>query len=252
MWWDAHSHLSFYSEQDLNRVFSEGALLGLTTWLQGGYDQRDWERQQQIYRQFPKQIRTAFGLHPWAVTALSPRQLELQWTRLTDLAPQAHLIGETGLDYFHSREPQQLVLQEDFFRRHLILAAELSKPLVLHIVQAHGPALTILRASGQAFSGLVHAFSGSPEVAAGYLRLGFLLSVGPGLLKKGSKQLKQTVATVDLKHLVIESDSPQNPEKPEVEVNWVPRVARAVGEIKGTAPEEVLAISRSNLERLGL
>ncbi|MCB0364675.1 MAG: TatD family hydrolase [Bdellovibrionaceae bacterium] len=252
MWWDAHSHLGFYSDSQLEQIFGQGRLLGLSTWVQGGYDSKDWRRQENLKQQFPNHFRTAYGLHPWALAEMDEETREQEWQTLKTMAPAAHLIGETGLDSYRTTDPETMAVQEEFFIRHLELATDLNKPVVLHMVRAHSQALKILDQHFNGNKGIVHAYSGSPDVAHQYTQRGFLISIGPGVLKKGYRQLKQTVEKLDPKHMVVESDSPHDPENPELEVDLVLRVAREIAVLKKMAPEQVLNQSQKNLLNLGL
>ena len=252
MWWDGHSHLSFFDDQQLQKLFGEGRLLGVGTWVQGGYDSKDWHRQLELAKTYPDQIRTCLGIHPWALLEMDEDQRRQAWKELHKLAPEAHLIGETGIDNFRDIEKEELEIQEYYFRQHLKLACELEKPVVLHIVRAHERSLKIIDTHPPGKGGIVHAYSSSPDLARQYTQRGFLISVGPGLLKKGYRLLKETVEEMALKNLVIETDSPQSPEEPQLEPDLLLRVARQVADLKKVTPEEVLDQSRENLLGLGL
>lgn len=191
MWWDAHSHMAFYSDNQLEQIFAQGRLMGLTTWVQGGYNPQDWRRQEGLKQRFPQQIRTAYGLHPWALAEMDEDTRNQAWDELQKMAPAAHLIGETGLDAYRSTDADLLAIEEEFLVRHLELAAEHKKPVVLHVVRAHSQSLKLLDQHLNGNRGIVHAFSSSPDVAHQYVQRGFLISIGPGLLKKATDNLNR-------------------------------------------------------------
>lgn len=113
------------------------------------------------------------GLHPWYVPA-APGWIERLRGRV--LASRAG-IGECGLDFAPGRPAR--AAQEAAFEAQLGLAIELDLPMSIHCVRAWGHLLGILRTTGIPAAGAaLHAFSGSPEVAAELARMGLRLGFG--------------------------------------------------------------------------
>lgn len=249
MFVDAHIHLSFIDDKHLPDFLNRGQKAGVNTWVQGGYDVEDWQRQKQLKAKFGG-IYSCFGIHPWKIIELEASELETQWKVFASMAPSADLIGETGLDSFTDAGRSKLDLQVEYFHRHLDLNLKLQKPLVLHVVQSHGQALQILKAKASQWCGLVHSFSGSTEIAKEYLKLGFLISIGPGILEPGYKKLKDTVANLEMESFVIESDSPQSPQDLNPDPEFLLRVAECVSQIKGLTPTEILQGSSQRMQSL--
>ncbi|MBK8200982.1 MAG: TatD family hydrolase [Bdellovibrionales bacterium] len=84
--------------------------------------------------------------------------------------------------------------------------------------------------------------------------MGFFISVGPNFLKNGFKQLKKAVMKIEMKHLVIESDSPRGrlepaPE-PELDLGGVTRVAQGIAKLNGLSMTEIPQRNQKNLETL--
>jgi TatD DNase family protein len=235
-------------------VIARARALGVTRFVMGGIEPTEWVKQREIEAQFPGQIFTAFGLHPWWVDQAfrdgAPERVthaldELTKTLQSGYRPQA--IGETGLDLGPRVDPASLPLQITAFRAQLALARKQGLPLVLHIVRAHEQALEILAEHGE-LRGLVHSFSGNSTVAERYRRLGLLISVGAGVTRNGFESLKKAVVRLPAESLVIESDSPD--QLPEPASVW--EVARAVAALMGrpeSAAQQILEQSRINLER---
>src|SRR5206468_5737263 len=104
----------------------------------------------------------ALAVHPTEVAGLTDEHyVELE--RLL-AGPKVVAVGETGLDYYWDRtEP---ALQQEHFRRHIELAKQVGKPLVIHDRQAHADVLRILDEEGAPPAGVIfHAFSGDAEMA---------------------------------------------------------------------------------------
>jgi len=232
---DAHCHLTRFK-----RLASLPVGWG---YVLGGIDPDDWAKQRELKRRFGPQIWTAFGLHPWWVAECTAEAYDEGLKQLEAQGPEADLLGETGLDSLRANPTRQ----KDAFERQVAWARDWKKPLVLHIVKTHLEALSVLGKHG-AFpaGGLVHAFNASAEVGREYIKLGFLLSVGPQVTRDGYRSLKEAIPVLPAESIVVETDAPdQTPE-----LAGLQAVARAVGALRKVSETAVLEQSRKNLERL--
>jgi TatD DNase family protein len=257
---DAHCHLADPRlAEGLDRRLEEARHVGIAGWVQGGVDPEDWKRQRALRARLGPSIVLAFGLHPWWVAKHTEAELDRGLLLLEAELTQASALGELGLDLFPRHcPPETLPLQKKAFERQLALAKDTGKPLVLHIVKAHGPALEILKAYGPfPAGGLIHAFGGSAEVAKGYLALGFHLSLGGSVTREGFQNLKKAVGSLPLDRLLLETDAPdQTPDLPGLsrealnEPRFLLGIAEAVARLRGLEKEELLDRSTENLKRL--
>ena len=255
---DAHCHLADPRfDQTRADVIARARVAGISFFLQGGVNQRDWERQLSLEQNFPHTLGLVFGLHPWHVAAASTRETDLdaEFPKLQSYATQALAIGEIGLDFSKKIPPDSYDRQIRYFQRQLELARDLGKPVVLHIVGAHPQALTELKQIRPASGGLVHAFTGSHEIAREYLQLGFHLSIGAAVTRHGYETLKRAITRLPDERIVIESDAPDQP-SPSVpagalnEPTSIFETAAAIAELRGTTPEQVLSQSAQSLKKL--
>lgn len=238
---DAHIHLSFLSEQKLKTYFHQAKKMNVHGFALGGYDQKDWLKQIEIKKINPN-IRTCFGLHPWAIEEKNETELKSEWNFLLSIALRADAIGETGVDRFRLQDKKVIEKQMHYFSRSLELASQLKKPLVLHVVQAHDMILKAIDESDQSY-GIVHSFSGSYEIAKEYVKRGYLISVGPRILGEGFKHLKETVERMNLETLLLESDDSIDPHD-------LYKVAEKVAEIKSCAMDRVLCETAANFDKV--
>lgn len=251
---DAHSHLAdariFSRAGDL---ISEAEKEGISFFMQGGVDPDDWYRQLDLLQAFPKKIGLCFGLHPYFVAAHEESICEKELDLLAQMIHQALALGETGLDFRPHIMKDSKLRQIHIFEQQLELAEIAQKPVVLHLVQAHDEALRVFDMFGlPRKKGLVHSFNGSWGQAKDFLQRGLLLSVGGPICRPDNQRLRQAVKEIPLESLLIETDSPDQP-PPQIKENhpvtlWL--VAKAVAEIKGLTPVEVMKISTSNFCRL--
>ena len=186
-------------------------------------------------------VHRAVGLHPWAVdalpdeAALGPALDALAAAAAAGPAPVA--IGETGLDLVRVRRGASLPRQQAAFRAQLGWARAAGLPVILHLVGDPQAALHILRADGlPAAGGVVHAFTGGPEIARQLLTLGLHLGIGGALTHAPTGRLARAVAAAPSHRLVVETDAPDQP------VAAVQAAARAAGRPARGAPADLPAV----------
>ena len=56
--------------------------------------------------------------------------------------------------------------------------------------------------------GVIHCFSGSPEIAKEFVKLGFKLGFGGVCTFKNAKKVVDTLKVIDAKDILLETDSP--------------------------------------------
>jgi TatD DNase family protein len=169
----------------------------------------------------------ALGIHPMCTPAASDGDLQ----RLDDELrrhrddPRLVAVGEIGLDFFvPGIDPAR---QEFFYRRQLELAHEHGLPVILHVRRSADRLLKQLRTIP--VRGIAHAFNGSDQQAAEFVRLGFKLGFGGAVTFERALQLRRLASSLPLDALVLETDSPDIPP------HWLYRTAerRAAGEPQG-------------------
>lgn len=130
------------------------------------------------------------GVHPWEAERV---------TELPDFAT-AEIIGETGIDRVCKVD---IEAQEQLFERHLKVAEELKKPIVLHVVKAFEEAMN--RLAKHNIEGVVfHGFIGSKEQASRAIERGYYLSFGERSLR--SSKTCQAMVQTPLERLFVETD----------------------------------------------
>jgi TatD DNase family protein len=245
-WFDSHIHFSSFQNADRDRLIEGSVAKNIMGRVMAGYDSHDWDKQLSINS---KNTFKCFGLHPWQVLTRAPEEVEKEMLRLGQLLPTADFLGETGLDGFRAKTQEQRDFLEKVFRRHLELNVNFRKPLVLHVVKDHSQAINLLKT--YSYSGFVHGFSGSWEVARGYLDIGYLISVGRGVYQNGYKSLKQAVVKIPLDCLLLESDGVgDSTSGPEDVVDIYMKVVKAVCELKNISQEELQEATFRNINRV--
>jgi TatD DNase family protein len=208
-----------------------------------------------LQQRYPEQIGLCFGLHPYWVAEHSEEECEEALNLLARELPRALALGELGLDFRPHIMKDSQDRQYSLFEQQLELAQLVNKPVVLHLVQAHGESLRMLDIWGlPQRKGIVHSFNGSWHKAQDFLARGLYLSVGGPVCRPGNLKLRQAVTELPLEFLLLESDTPDQP-GPSHQGQLNPpesilEVARTIGELKSLDPREILDITTGNFRRL--
>ncbi|MEW5913893.1 MAG: TatD family hydrolase [Thermodesulfobacteriota bacterium] len=245
---DSHAHLDLLKD-------APGALLragqaGVAHMVTIGVDLASSRQAAQLSRDLP-QVSCSVGLHPHEAAAAGP-ELWAELKRLALTAP-AVAIGECGLDFYRDLSPRDK--QRDAFQRQVDLALELGLPLVIHDRQAHEEVLAVLQKQGAArVGGVLHCFSGGPDLAQEVLALGFRLGVTGVVTYKKSAVLRQVVQQTPLERLLIETDCPYLTPEPlrgrPNEPAYLVHTLQGLAEALGRPAAEVAAATTANARRL--
>lgn len=116
-------------------------------------------------------------------------------------------VGEIGLDFHTEGYNQQK--QEEVFARQIQLAHKFGLPLSIHTREAFDRTLAVLKANKQYLNGgVIHCYTGSPEIAKEFIKLGFKLGFGGVCTFKNAKKVVDTLKVVDIKDILLETDAP--------------------------------------------
>ena len=150
--------------------------------------------------------RAAYGIHPMYVQ--HAREADLDALRETVLREDPLAVGEIGLDRFvESRDDAR---QEFFFNAQLQIARDAGLPVLLHVRRAIDPVLKQLRRC-RVPGGIAHAFNGSRQQAAEFIKLGFKLGFGGAMTFPRATCIRELAATLPLDAIVLETDAPDMP-----------------------------------------
>jgi TatD DNase family protein len=189
----------------------------------------------------------ALGIHPLCVKQAGDGDLALLDAELalrkTD--PRLVAVGEIGLDYFvpELNESPLRERQEFFYREQLKLARKHGLPVILHVRRSADRLLKHLRElapDGERWQGIGHAFNGSAQQAAEFIKLGFKLGFGGALTFERALQLRRLAADLPLSSMVMETDAPDIPP------HWLYRTAEERADGRGQSrnePAELLRIA---------
>ena len=180
---------------------------------------------------------------------------EVDLALLSSLAdtPKVIAIGETGLDYFYA--PETKTLQLDSFKKHIHVAKQLNKPLIIHTRDAQTDTLAMLRSEGaDAVGGILHCFTETWDMAKQALDLGFYISFSGIVTFKNASALREVAKLVPDDRFLIETDAPYLAPVPhrgkENQPAYVVEVAKHLASIRGQSVESIAKMSTDNFNRL--
>ena len=247
--YDSHSHLDAPEfDADREAVIARAEVAGVLQQLVPAVDLASWPATKATCALRPG-LKAAYGLHPMFLAEHRPEHLDALPDWIEREKPAA--VGEFGLDFFvDSLDPEA---QRFYFIRQLEIARDFDLPVVLHARRAVDEVIATLRRIG-GLRGVVHSWSGSEEQAAQLWRLGFSLGVGGPVSFERAKRLRRTVATMPIEYLLIETDSPDQPDATRRgqrnEPAFLVDVLREVAQLRGVDETVVAAATVRNAEAL--
>jgi TatD DNase family protein len=249
---DAHVHLADSRFTAVGEVLERAHRAGVEQLVMAGTEPADWERQIALAREHPS-LFMSFGLHPWKATSRTGVMEALTRLRgVLDGPARPVAIGETGLDR-SGPHGAHIEVQRLSLGAHLDLALERDLPVILHVVQAHGMMLDLLRARSVVPRGMVHAFDGSLEVARAYESLGLHLSIGGRVCAPEARRLHRSAAAIESERLLVETDAPdQTPYGVDGlnEPALLPHIVEHLAGLRNQSPDALAAQTAANARAL--
>ncbi len=251
MLFDTHVHLNAEQfDEDLEEVISRAREAGVENMVVVGFDRPTIDRAMELIGQYDF-LYAAIGWHP--VDAIDMKDEDLVWIEELSRHPKVVAIGEMGLDYHWDKSPKDV--QKEVFRKQIQLAKKVKLPIVIHNRDATQDIVDILREEGaDEVGGIMHCFSGSPEIAQECVDMNFYISLGGPVTFKNAKKPKEVAKEIPLEKLLIETDCPYLAPHPyrgkRNEPAYVKLVAEQIAELKEVSLEVVEKMTTENAKKL--
>lgn len=248
---ESHAHyLDSRFDADRDKLLQSLAAAGVERVMEVACAPADFLPALALADQYPF-LYAALGVHPHDADQWDP-QVAAQLTRLLSQHPKAKALGEIGLDYHYDLSPRPV--QRRAFQEQLELAHQLDKPVILHVREAYGDAMDILRARPRPLDGVMHCFSGSPEIARECLDLGLYVAFGGAVTFHNARKVLESAALVPLDRLLLETDCPYMTPVPHRgqrnDSTYLPLIAQKLAELHHCTLEEILDATFQNACRL--
>lgn len=251
---DIHSHLNLSPLlDDMESVISRMREKGVAT-ITVGTDYEYSKRAIEIAEKYPDDVLGAtVGLHPNDnVDELFDNEKYLVLAK----NPKVIAIGECGLDYSRQNDEETRKRQKEIFLKHIEIAREVGKPLMIHSrpskgnMDAYNDALEIL-GQYEGLKGNFHFYVGDLETTKKILDMGFTMSFdGPITF---ARDYDEVIRYIPIDRLHAETDAPfaaPAPYRGKTCEPWmVTEVVKKIAEIKNLSEEEVIDVLRKNTKR---
>lgn len=201
---DTHAHLSDDAfDSDRHVLIPSLIERGVEKVIDVGCDIRTADKTINLLDKYPF-IYGAVGMHPHDVKYMDNALMDKLAEYMHHEKVQA--LGEIGLDYHYDNSPRDI--QRAWFVEQLELAKQLGYPVVLHIREAFGDCMEILKAHKDGLHGVMHCYSGSVETAYECLDLGLSFSFGGAITFKNARKVLDVITALPIENILLETDCP--------------------------------------------
>ena len=202
---DSHAHLADAAfDADRDALISRARDAGARGIVCIGESIDAARRAADIAARHPRFVWFTAGVHPHDAAAFDERR-DLDAVRELGAAG-AVAVGECGLDYHYDNSPR--AEQRHAFAAQLALAAELSRPVVVHTRDAEDDTRSlVLEAARSGVVGVLHCYTGSAALAEAALEAGWLISFS-GIITFRKWTDEALLRLVPDERLLVESDAP--------------------------------------------
>ena len=247
MFVDTHTHL--YAEEfttDIDESLKKAIDAGVEKFFLPNIDSSSVAGMHHLCEKYPQHCFPMMGLHPCSVKENYKEELAIAYKYLQTRKYTA--VGEIGIDLYWDKTFYKE--QVEAFEQQINWALEFNLPIVIHCRNSFDEIYEVLGSFKQLPKGIFHCFSGTREQAEQVIALGgFKLGIG-GVLTFKNSGLDKVVELLDMKHLVLETDSPYLAPIPfrgkRNESSYTKLIAEKLAQIKGISIDEVADVTTKN------
>lgn len=246
---DSHCHLEAPEfSGNLETVIADAENAGIVKLITSSVTFDEWPLSKSISEKF-RSVEFSIGVHPWYVSEID---LDIRKKLEASSGLGAIAVGEIGLD--RKIESPSFELQIRIFEEQMNFAVDTDLPVIIHCRGAFNELIESLNRTGvPARGGIIHAFSGSREIAEALMKKGLSFSIGGTLTYKLSRKRSEVMDLIYPHHFLLETDSPDIPpvghEKPNFPANILLNL-KAASEITGRPEEEIAENTTENAKRI--
>ena len=255
---DSHAHLELIhnSEPDspkIKEILDEAAAVGIDRVVQVGYSAEQSIWSVKCAESFVGQVVAAVALHPNEAPVVEDLEKDLKILEELAANPRVRAIGETGLDFF--RTPEELRDKQKYsFARHIKIAKQHNKALVIHDRDSHRDVLDLLIKEGAPEKTIFHCYSGDAQMAKECIANKYILSFAGTVTFKNAPELREAVVLVPIDQILVETDSPflaPMPNRGALNTPaQIPNTLRLMADLRGESVDYLAGAISENAERI--
>lgn len=244
---DTHTHL--YSEafdKDRKEMMNRAIEVGVKRFFVPAIDSSYTEAMYDLERQFPTEVFLMMGLHPTSVKDDYKKEIELVKQAFEERSFYA--VGEIGIDLYW--DTSTLDIQKIAFKEQIQLAKKYKLPIVIHCRDAFDEIFDVLETEkDDDLFGIFHCFTGTLEQAKKAISYNMKLGIGGVVTFKNGK-IDTFLDQIDLKHIVLETDSPYLAPVPyrgkRNESSYLQLICKKLSETYNLSEEKIAKITTEN------
>ena len=250
---DSHCHLDYAELYDqLNEVVKRAVLSQVNYLLTICTTPESFKRILLILKKY-KNIYGTYGIHPHEtqkyknVDSSFISKVKKKYKKIIG-------VGETGLDFFYNHSDKEV--QKKSFIEHIKAASELNVPIIVHSRNAETDTYEILKSEkkNSNLKILMHCFTGSKDFAKKLLDINCYISVSGIITFKNSTELSETISSIPIENLLVETDSPYlapNPYRGKTnEPSFILHTIEKLSQIKKVTKENIMFNTTTNFKKL--
>jgi len=251
MFVDSHCHLDYLQkDNDLKDIIDRASRNDVKTLLTISTRTDETSMIQSIASQFDN-VFCSVGVHPSESEEVKDFSAEaLAECLVGKINAKTIALGETGLDYYYDNSDRDV--QKRSFLAHIQASQATGLPLIIHTRDAEEDTIKLITEANT--KGVIHCFTGSPDLAKACLDLGYYISISGIVTFKKAESLQEIVKWVPLDRILVETDSPYLAPVPyrgkPNEPSYVVHVAEKVAELKGISVKKVGEVTTENFFNL--
>ncbi|MBL1279816.1 MAG: TatD family hydrolase [Fluviicola sp.] len=254
MFIDTHTHLYVDAfAEDRTATVQKAIDAGVELMLLPNIDVETIDGMHRLVKEFPQNCKAMMGLHPSDTKENWQEQLKTMKKLLFDNPSDYIAVGEIGMDLYWDKT--FIEEQRKAFAVQVEWAKELNLPIVIHARDSFQEIYEILdELNDDSLTGVFHCFTGTKEDADKILNYGnFKLGIG-GVLTYKNSTLDEVLKQVDLKNIILETDSPYLPPVPfrgkRNESSYILHIAEKLADVYGVSLAEIEEITTINAKQL--
>lgn len=197
-------------------------------------------------------VYAAVAIHP--VDAIETPKEHLKVIEEMLSHPKVVALGEIGLDYHWVKDDEGKQIEAYFFKAQIEIANRMKKPIIVHMREATNDTFTILESHTPLYSGVMHCYSGSLEMALRFINLGLYIGIGGPVTFKNAVDPKKVAETIPFNRLLVETDAPYiSPHPYRGQINEsarLPLIVEAIAALRGESVQNVIETTTKNAKTL--
>ena len=248
--YDTHAHLDFPDfREEVDEVVQRASDAGISRIVTIGTELESSRRAIDLAKRFDG-VFAAVGWHPNDCLA-APNDVSAELERLAK-APKVVAIGEIGIDHYRlpstrggsaADDEAFKARQVSLFQQQLEVAAKLGLNVVVHQRAAFEACIEVFEPFADRVRGVFHCFVNDPAAARRVIDLGSLVSFTGVCTFKNAVEVRESLASVPLDKLMLETDAPFLAPVPyrgkRCEPAYVREISQVAAETRGIGLEEL-------------